>query len=175
MAQKFHFRWRAEAATKRFWWPFQSRSGPKSHLSGQEVGGRNLLKGERGSELVEFAFCAPILFVFIFGLIQMCLAFYSYDYISELAREGTRWAMVRGSACSACTANASTVEAYVSSIDLPNIGGGTVTPVASYPDGDEVAPHRVKVVITYNFPYNIPFIPNKTLTMTATSEMPIEQ
>jgi hypothetical protein len=111
---------------------------------------------------------------------ELCLAFYSYDLISECAREGTRYAMVRGATCPTaasptCEATAAQVNTYVSSISLPNLGGGTMTVDTTYPDGNESVGSRVQVKVTYAFPIQMPFVPKKALSMTSTSVMYIVQ
>ena len=67
------------------------------------------------------------------------------------------------------------VNNYVKAIGLPNLGGGTMTVATTYPDGDEVPPHRVQVKVTYTFPYAIPFVPSSAISMSSTSEMNILQ
>ncbi|MGD0737364.1 MAG: TadE/TadG family type IV pilus assembly protein [Terracidiphilus sp.] len=147
----------------------------------------NLARGERGETMVAFAVTLPILLSFLFGLMQVCMAFYTYEWISEAAREGTRYAMVHGATCESstgisCTATATTgagsfpsVDSFVSGIGLPNLGGGKMNVVTTYPDGDEVAPHRVMVSVTYTFPYKIPFNSSAPITLSSTSEMSILQ
>ena len=138
------------------------------------------MRSEDGESLVEFALTVPILFGFVFGLMQVCLAFYSYELISDAAREGTRYAIVRGSTCetsssTSCTASASSVSSYITGLGLPNPGGGTMSVVTTYPDGDEVPGHRVEVYVTYTFPYKIMFVTSKSLSMSSVSEMYIIQ
>jgi Flp pilus assembly protein TadG len=137
-------------------------------------------EAERGDSLVEFALTIPILLTFLLGLTEMCLGYYTYEWISEAAREGTRYAIVRGANCetsagASCEATASDVNTYVTSIGLPNLGGGTMIANTTYPDGDEVSPHRVKVVVTYTFPYKIPWVTSSNISLTSTSEMYILQ
>jgi TadE-like protein len=55
---------------------------------------------ERGSALLEYAFAMVVTFVLIFGMIDFALALYSYHFVSEAAREATRFASVRGHYCS---------------------------------------------------------------------------
>ena len=146
--------------------------------------GRKLARSERGESLVGFALTFPVMFGFIFGLMQVCLAFYTYEWISESAREGTRYAIVHGSTCvtsggSSCTATAAQVGTYIGKVGLPNLGGGTMSvdtvTADMFPDGDEAPGHHVKVQITYAFPYKIPFVLSRTLTMSSTSQMSIIQ
>ena len=140
----------------------------------------NLALGQRGDSMVEFALTLPVLFTFLVGLTQLCLGYYTYQLISEYAREGTRYAMVRGANCktsagASCTVTASEVNTWVEALTYPNMGGGTVTATTTYPDGDEVSPHRVQVVVTYTFPYKIPFSASRNLSLSSTSVMYILQ
>jgi Flp pilus assembly protein TadG len=133
-----------------------------------------------GQSLVEFALTLPVLFAFVFCLMEVSLAFYNYDVISESAREGTRYAMVRGSSCPTsanptCEATISQVNTYVSGLGWPIIGGGAITPVTSYPSGNENVGSPVKVTVTYTFPVNLPFMPRNSITMSSSSQMVIIQ
>ncbi len=74
------------------------------------------LRGERGTSTIEFALGASLLFMTVVGIIAMLFALYSYNVVSESAREGTRYAIVRGSAChfaSACPASQGDIQTYV--------------------------------------------------------------
>lgn len=142
--------------------------------------GERLLGEERGETLVAFALTASVMFLFLLGLTQMCLAFYTWQWISELAREGTRYAIVRGSTCetaagASCEASASDIQSYVEGLKFPNIGGGTLVVTASFPSASEAPGSPVEVEVTYNYPYTIPFLPHSTLSMESTSEMTIVQ
>jgi Flp pilus assembly protein TadG len=142
-------------------------------------------RDENGAESVEMALSISVLLTLIFGLIQICLAFYSHAYISELAREGSRYAALHGANCvdstsgASCTATALQVQTYITTIGLPNLGGGGVSVDTNtshmFPDGDQVSPHRVQVIVTYTFPYKIPFASSSTLSMSSTSMMTIIQ
>jgi len=112
--------------------------------------------------------------------------FYTREYISELAREGTRYAIVHGSTCvtspngASCTASptasaATSVATYMQERGWPNLGGGKLNPVVTYLNGDEAPGHQVRVSITYQFPYSIPFIKESELSMTSSSTMTIIQ
>jgi Flp pilus assembly protein TadG len=142
-------------------------------------------RSEDGQSLVEFALTLSILLGFIFGLMQVCLAFYTYEWISECTREGSRYAMVHGPTCvtysgASCTVSAAGVNNYVSGIGLPNLAGGVMTPATSYlapggGAGSNVDGDYVQVVVTYAFPYKIPFVMQSNLTMTSASTMTIIQ
>ncbi|MGA8089648.1 MAG: TadE family protein [Terracidiphilus sp.] len=55
--------------------------------------------GEQRSAIVEMAVVRSLLFVVLFGIIELSLAMYTYNYVSDAAREATRYAIVRGSSC----------------------------------------------------------------------------
>lgn len=149
------------------------------------------LPNEQGSAMVEFALSAILLITVIFGVMAISVALYSYNVVSEAAREGTRYAIVRGSKCnsfaSACPAkvDGSDVQAYLRSLTYPgikpanltaasvysSIGGAVCTPSASCNNPG----NQVKVSVTYSFPLVIPFVPARTLSMTNSAQMVISQ
>jgi Flp pilus assembly protein TadG len=141
---------------------------------------RGLAVEERGESLVMLALTLPILLGFTFGLMQLCLVYYSWNMISESARQGARYAIVHGATCetsagASCTASAATVQSYVEGLGWANLGGGTMSVAATYPDGDEAPGHRVLVTVTYSFPYNIKFVTSRSISLSSSSEMYILQ
>ena len=146
----------------------------------------------RGSTLVEFAFLIPILFALVFGIIDFGRALYSYHFVSNAAREATRWASVRGRDCtglSGCPpgAAATDVSSYVTSIAPMGIDTSpsklSVTtnwvmppnnlPICTaYPTNPGCA---VQVQVSYQFKFILPFLPSSGYRMTSTSEMIISQ
>jgi Flp pilus assembly protein TadG len=138
------------------------------------------VQDQDGNSLIEFSATLGVMFTFVYVLMQICMALYTYGMISECAREATRWASVRGSTCktsggSSCTATTTTVANYAKGLGFPNIGGSALNPVASYPDTNEAPGSRVKVTITYPYTVNLPFVPKQTLSLQVSSEMYILQ
>jgi Flp pilus assembly protein TadG len=153
---------------------------------------RRALRVEAGATMVEFALASVILFTLVFGVIAICLALYSYNVTAEAAREATRYAIVRGSACSAstfsdCNVTSNQLQAHIRSIAFPGINpsSSTLTLAATWPTTGvtcfpSVSPcnnpgNLVKVTVTYKFPLVIPFVPSRLLTMSSTSAMYISQ
>jgi Flp pilus assembly protein TadG len=150
-----------------------------------------LAQEERGSTIVEFALSLTILLTLVFGVLAMCTALYSYHFISEAAREGTRYAIVRGSSCSQygnLGANCpltlpAQVQTYVRGLGFPGIDPNNMTVTTTWPaTGVPCTPmaspcnnpgNQVRVTVTYAFPLSIPFVSKSTLTMTSTSQMVI--
>jgi Flp pilus assembly protein TadG len=153
---------------------------------------------DEGATLVEIALASSILFAAVFGIIIMSFALYTYDFLADAAREGARYAIVRGSYCvgfSDCGANEAQISSYVKSIAYPGINPNdinvsaswytvkqftssatTVTPCASAnPAGCNAPGQEVQVTVTYAFPLNIPFWRSTTLNMSSASQLVISQ
>jgi Flp pilus assembly protein TadG len=149
---------------------------------------RRTLRAEAGTSIVEFAMASIILFTLVFGVMAICLALYSYNVVSEAAREATRYAIVRGSACNSftnCNVTSPQIQTYVQNIGFPGITPSTLRAAATWPTTGtacfpSVTPcnnpgNQVAVTVTYTFPLVIPFVPSRTLTMSSTSQMTISQ
>ncbi|MGA7063812.1 MAG: TadE/TadG family type IV pilus assembly protein [Candidatus Acidiferrales bacterium] len=86
---------------------------------------------------MEFALIFLVLMTMILGIIDFCRAAYSYHFVSEAAREATRWAAVNGATCGAAPAgdnscngtapmnngpaSASDIQTYVTNLAPPGI------------------------------------------------------
>lgn len=118
------------------------------------------LRGNIGNTLVETAFSIAILITLVVGIMEASLAVYSYHFISDAAREGVRYAMVRGStwaqspwnggACASytdagCVASQQNIEDYVKSLAFPGIDPAnlTVTPASYVAYGGTACPAPV--------------------------------
>jgi Flp pilus assembly protein TadG len=150
---------------------------------------RHQTDDEQGSTLVETALSIVILLAFIFGIMETGFALYTYHFIAEAAREGTRYAIVRGSTCtgfaSACPAATSDIQSYVKNLGFPGIDMSkmTVSPTwSAYTSGSPCSPgfcnspgNLITVTVNYNFPLSIPFVPAQTIALSSTSAMIISQ
>ncbi len=164
------------------------------------VAGKGLrgLMDDGGSAIVEMALSSSVLFAMFFGMFEMSMASYTYHYVSDAAREGSRYAIVRGStSCTntpgltGCDANSDTIAAYVKGLGYPGINSTqymTVTTTWYTPSTTQpttwtlctVAPcnapkNLVKVVVLYAFPLSIPFVPAQTINVGSTSQMVVAQ
>ena len=158
------------------------------------------MAGEEGATIIEFAWASVAMFTLLFGLLETCLAVYSYDFTSEAARDGARYMVVRGAKCTgtgfACAADNSVVQTYLQSENFPAINSGNLTThtywytqaaappnmtwstlcaTDTYSAACGVQGNAVKVVVTYPFTMNIPFMPPLAISMSNSSQMVISQ
>jgi Flp pilus assembly protein TadG len=141
------------------------------------------LRGEEGATLVEFALCSAVLFMSLFGIFGLCGALYSYNFVSDAAHEATRYALVRGSACSGftdCNITSAQLQTYVRNLGYPSIIPSNLTAAATWSGANTPsnAPgNTVSVTVTYTYPLNIPFWPQSgtILHLSSTSHMTISQ
>lgn len=142
---------------------------------------RRTLRAEAGTSIVEFAMASIILFTLVFGVMAICMALYSYNVVSEAAREATRYAIVRGSACNSfpdCKVTQPQLQAYVQGLGFPGITPSSLTVPTTptpWPNGNNNPGSPVQVTVQYTFPLRIPFMPSRTLSMSSTSQMVISQ
>jgi Flp pilus assembly protein TadG len=152
---------------------------------------------ESGHEQVEFAVSAVLLLSVIFGMFAVCQLLYCYHYVAYVAREGTRYAAVRGSTwhgtlCAAstslnCTASATNVATLISDITplgflASNLVVSTTWP-GTTPTGAGCASTNgvnspgctVVVKVTYSYRYTVPFIPAVVLPLSSTSSLAISR
>jgi Flp pilus assembly protein TadG len=139
--------------------------------------------------MVEFALVLVGFLTLLFGLLDFGRALYVYNYVSYAARDGVRYAMVRGASCTTFTTDCPTkldgsgVTNYLETTVLPpGINPSALTVTTTWPGGNPGctgAPNNpgcvVKVNVQYNFSFIIPFIPKITSLMTSTSQMVISQ
>ena len=155
---------------------------------------------EAGNALVEMAISISLFLLFLIGIIEVGLALYTYNYVSEAARVASRWAIVRGSDCSTntpgldhCNATQTDIQTYVRSIPYPGLNSSqllvsakwlqpstppsvtwsTCTATPTNPCNQQG--YEVQVTVTYPFPLSIPFWNKTTFYVGSTSTMVISQ
>ena len=140
------------------------------------------MESERGTNLLEYGIVLTLLLALLFGVIDFGRALYAYHFVSNAAREGTRFAMVRGSSCQGCTASSADVQNYVENVPAgidPSQLSVTTTwnpnSSANCPGPDNAPGCIVEVQVSYNFNFLLPFLPRSTVVMQSSSEMTITQ
>ena len=133
----------------------------------------------------------------IMGIMQLSMAMYAYHCISDAARDGTRYAIVRGydwpNSCdgtgnagsgfnqSGCYATAADIQNYVQNAGFLNGSNMTVTPkcassiagtFSTYSPSStcNAATDVVQVTVSYPFSFGIPGFPRYTYQLSSTSQ-----
>lgn len=154
-------------------------------------------RDDAGSSLVEYALACTIFFAMLIGVFQMCFAFYTLEYISDAAREGSRYAMVRGSmSCTNtpnlpnCNATEAQVQNYVKGLSYPGIRPERLTISTTWSTVSTTQPttwsacttgicnvpgNLVTVTASYAYPLSVPFVPKLSFTLKSKSQMVISQ
>ena len=174
------------------------RSRPAQAPSCKENGGWWKALREDGGTLVESALASAVLLSIVIGILEMSFALYNFHFVSEAAREATRYAIVRGSASCTntpnltnCNATSAEIQSYVRNLGFPNStnlnatttwlsavssGSPPTTTWTSCTAGTCNAPGNVvNVVVTEAAPLAIPFWGTATINLTSTSQMVISQ
>lgn len=93
-------------------------------------------KDERGASAVEFALLAPILFMLVFGIIQLGMAYHRQQGLEAASREGARTASI-GATQTVITTRVRDAQSLFQSADVSVIysysldDGATYTPIAA--------------------------------------------
>lgn len=147
---------------------------------------KSVRNSERGASLVETTIVMGVVLAMIFAVIDFGRAMYTYAFVAQLAREGARWAIVRGAQCTQldhCNASSSDVQTYVQSLSegattASNIGATAQWPTCPAGAASTNSPGcTVQVKVTYPFKFMLPYMPgpNMQITMSSTSQMVISQ
>jgi Flp pilus assembly protein TadG len=122
---------------------------------------------QKGSVLVESAITLLIVLLFLIGIMEGGLLIWSYNTVAFAAREGTRYATVRG-ADSSSPASASTISTYVKAQAVgldPNLMTVTTTWNPSNSPGG-----FVQVVVQYQYSTLTSLFVSAPIALTSTSK-----
>jgi Flp pilus assembly protein TadG len=143
--------------------------------------------GQRGSAMFEYAIVVLISLMLLFGLVDFGRALYAYHFISNAAREGTRYASVRGRLCNgtfptACPASSADIQNFVQNVPV-GIDPAAVTVNSNFRNPNNLPVCNttndypgcaIHVRVGYNFKFTFPLLPI-TIPMSSTSEMIISR
>jgi len=143
--------------------------------------------GEAGSALVEFALATVVILTVLFGIIDVGRALYSYDWVTDAARRGSRYAMVRGQTsciasphltdCRATPGTPSTpgtIAYYAVSNGFGINRNAVILTATCWPNtniSNAPCPTGTTVIVTVNYPFEfiLPFLPHQQWTMRSSS------
>jgi hypothetical protein len=159
--------------------------GGKHRLFGQE---------ELGSELVEYALCIGIWSFCVLAVFYGSFLLYADHYVALAAKQGARYAIVRGStwstACSStttysCTASSTNITSFVQAGLPPGLNPASLNVAVSWPgtsatggtcdtaNGSDSPDCAVDVAVSYSFSFPLPFVSQRSVPLSASSQMNI--
>ena len=132
------------------------------------------VKKESGTTLVEFALVTMVLVTLMLGVIDFSRALYTYHFITDIARNATRWAAVNGYTCAGDTSTSDT-GGSCNGTDGMNNGPASATDVSNYvanhlPQG--IASSKITTTATWPVITGGPAICNTALTGYTNSPYP---
>lgn len=134
----------------------------------------------------ETALVMGIVLALLFGIIDFGRTMYTYAFVAQLARQGARWAIVRGSQCTLldhCNAVSNDIQTYVRSLSYGATDPNSITATATW-SAASCPPNSltsnapgctVSVNVRYPFKFVAPFVSLATLNMSSSSQMVISQ
>jgi Flp pilus assembly protein TadG len=153
-----------------------------------------LWEEEDGSEMVEFALSICVWIGAAFLIMYGSFALYAAHFVANAAEEAGRYAMVRGSSwngesCTSsvldCTATSTDVSNYVVKSMPPGLSSANVSVSTLWPgttsaggtcdaeNGSNSPNCIVKVTVSYNFRFPVPYFTQNTLPFSSTSKVTI--
>lgn len=141
---------------------------------------------ERGASAPETALVMGVVLALLFGIIDFGRTMYTYAYVAQLARQGARWSIVRGSQCTLldhCNASRDDIQTYIRSLSYGATNANNITvnatwlPATCPPNYTAINQPGcvVSVNVQYPFKFIAPFVSLATLNMSSTSQMVISQ
>ena len=163
-----------------------------------------MARNDAGGTIVEMAISSVILFSMVFAVFEVTMACYTYNAVSQAARETARWGMVRGTKCSTytpgqdhCGATRANLEDHAKASTAINwsvcttsnpcltatylkgttvSGSSTSTSWATCAGGCSADPGNLLVVtITYPYALTVPMVNTFNINLTSTSQVVVSQ
>ena len=132
---------------------------------------RGIEREQSGQSLAELSIVLVLFLVLTFGIVDAGRLIFAYNAVSAGAREGVRWAVVRGATSPLGTATKDDIKAFVQNSTV-----GTTVDVDATWTPDSLPGSTVAVTVTNAFAPIAPFpLVPKTITLRSTSSMVISR
>ncbi len=133
---------------------------------------RRIARWSEGQSAVEFAITIAGLLVLVLAITNFAMVISAYTFVCYSARDGTRYAAVRG-ATSPTPASASDISAFVLS-EAAGLNPSQLSVQTTWtPDNQPNS--SVAVQVQYNFQFQIPFVTLSPVTLSSNSKFVISQ
>jgi Flp pilus assembly protein TadG len=126
----------------------------------------SFIKNDEGGAMAEFAIASTVFIIILLGILEFGYAAWAKNDVAADAREGARWAMVRGGQSGARVATDPSVSTYVKSKSML---GNSITVTTNWEDPVGKAPGTtVAVTVSHFVPRRGPFLADHTDVSTST-------
>lgn len=136
--------------------------------------------GSTGQALVEFGIVAAGLLMLLLAMMTMGQAVFTYNTMSQAAREAARYAVVHSPTGPNPATNTEIAQVAVNYANALGLTTGDVT--VTWPKdpninnlSNKAAAYDAQVAITYTYKTNVPFLKAMTFDLTSTSRMLVSQ
>lgn len=146
------------------------------------MAGKLRIRRQRGSAIVETAISISLYFMLLFGIVGLAQAVWAYTFVAHAAREGTRYASVRGSqsggnaigpgSCSGTSGACGNITNFITGLTMMGLDSTKMTVAASWAPSNDPG-NSVTVTVSYNTTW-LAFLPSN-LTVSSSSTMNIAQ
>lgn len=139
----------------------------------------NRRRKQRGSALLEGALSFSAFLMLTFGVMEFSMAVFAYNWVSYAAREGARWASVRGNTYVPVGATVGTpatqdqISAYVKSQAVGLVASNVTVTAAWTPDNSPGS--NVKVTVAYNVIPLVGLALTNSMSVSSASQLIITQ
>jgi Flp pilus assembly protein TadG len=126
---------------------------------------------ESGSAIVETALSLTLFFTLLFGIVGWGWVMWAYIWTAQAARDGARWASVRGTTYSASypSGNAASQTSIAGFVKAKTLGlSVSKVTVTATPSGSWAPGSNVTVTVNYVVTNIVPFVPSMTVSSTST-------
>jgi Flp pilus assembly protein TadG len=139
-----------------------------------------LLRGKRfrtGQGMVEFAMAASVFLMLTFAIIELAMVVYSYNSISHAARECVRYVIVHSPTGPnpSTTSQIQNVTVLYAHLPTPNQLEPADITITFPADPNLPTQKDAQCSVSLNYTLRLPFLPSKTLPLTATARMLVSQ
>lgn len=118
------------------------------------------LRKDDGQNLIEYALALIVSLIMLFGIVDFSRALYAYHFVSNAAREATRWASVNGAGCALDVSHVScTGQTYTTSYGstfLMNNGPASADDIKNYVTNNLVPPGIDPAKVTPSVKFTAP-------------------
>lgn len=134
---------------------------------------RSSRKNDKGASLIEFGLVVLVFYTFVFGIMDLGRALYTYHFVNHAAREATRYAIVHGSV-SGDPATAADIAQYVRNIIPEGIDPKAVT-VSTTWSPNNAPGSTVRIQVQDDFHFIMPLLLTRHIDMSSVSGMVISE